>query len=170
MFFHKKKINKSDSLYSKLVLLSREKYLYVNFKIPDNLSSRIYLIFIFTSFILINLKGKSQKAKILSQNIFDNMFKQIETHLREIGMGDVSINKKMKKLINLFYNILLKCENFENFKETEIKVLFRELFYSNKDGLNAELSALIDYIDKFKFFSINLSLNNIENGDINFEN
>ena len=74
------------------------------------------------------------------------------------------------KLINLFYNILLKCENFENFKETEIKVLFRELFYSNKDGLNAELSALIDYIDKFKFFSINLSLNNIENGDINFEN
>ncbi len=159
-----------DSLYSKLVLLSRKKYLYIDFKIPDNLSSRIYIIFIYTSFILINLKGKSEKAKILSQDIFDSMFKQIEIHLREIGMGDVSINKKMKKLIKLFYNILLKCENFENFKETEIKVLFKELFYSNSEGLNAELSALIHHINKFKFFAINLSLNNIEDGDINFEN
>ena len=40
------------------------------------------------------------------QKIHDHIFKQIELSIREIGYGDVSINKKMKDYVNLFYLIL----------------------------------------------------------------
>ena len=38
-------------------------------------------------------------------------FFQIENHLRESGLGDVSVNKKMKDLTKYFYDILLKLND-----------------------------------------------------------
>ena len=36
------------------------------------------------------------------------LFFNIENNLRELGFGDVSVNKKMKELNKIFYDILLK--------------------------------------------------------------
>ena len=44
------------------------------------------------------------------------MFYNIENNLRELGYGDVAVNKKMKDLNKILYDILLKIEN--NDKET----------------------------------------------------
>ena len=44
------------------------------------------------------------------------IIKQIELSIREIGYGDVSINKKMKEYVNLFYSIIEKIEIWENSK------------------------------------------------------
>ena len=41
-----------------------------------------------------------------SQDLFDFIIRQIELSIREIGYGDVSVNKKMKDYVNLFYSIL----------------------------------------------------------------
>ena len=37
-------------------------------------------------------------------------FYNIENNLRELGFGDVSVNKKMKDLNKIFYDILLKIK------------------------------------------------------------
>ena len=52
---------------------------------------------------------KFQKMKL--KNLFDFVVRQIELSIREIGYGDVSVNKKMKDYVNLFYSILEKIEN-----------------------------------------------------------
>ena len=36
--------------------------------------------------------------KKLLQGVFDYIFKQLELNIREIGYGDVSVNKNMKNL------------------------------------------------------------------------
>ena len=38
-------------------------------------------------------------------------FHNIENNLRELGFGDVSVNKKMKDFNKILYDILLKIEN-----------------------------------------------------------
>ena len=43
------------------------------------------------------------------------LFHNIENNLRELGFGDVSVNKKMKDFNKILYDILLKIE-FEKFK------------------------------------------------------
>ncbi len=40
------------------------------------------------------------------QTFFDYIFKRIETDLRELGFGDMSVNKKMKIIVTKFYSIL----------------------------------------------------------------
>ena len=67
-------------------------------------------MFIHYSIILIILKKKGHKP---DQENYNNLFHSIEYNLRELGFGDVSVNKKMKDLNKLFYDILIKL-NLEN--------------------------------------------------------
>ena len=114
-----KQINtQEDALYNNILLLSRNKLFYTKFDVIDTFQNRIHLIFIHISFIFIKIKqnNKDQMYKIYYQKMFDLIFKNIELNMREIGYGDVVVNKNMKFLVKAFYNILLNCENYKKKK------------------------------------------------------
>ena len=54
----------------------------------------------------ISIKDLSDMSKIPASTI-----NAIENNLRELGLGDVAVNKKMKNLNKIFYDILLKINN-----------------------------------------------------------
>ena len=56
----------------------------------------------------------NEKFKVFYQRLFDLIFRKIELNMREIGYGDVLVNKKMKLLVKTFYHILLNCEKFSD--------------------------------------------------------
>ena len=94
------------NLYNKLVELSRNIFFYKKILLKDNFESRINLVFIHLSLILIVFREKNKNN--FPQDMFDNIFLNIEYHIRELGYGDVAVNKKMKELLRFFYDILLK--------------------------------------------------------------
>ena len=103
-----KQINtKEKILYNNILLLSRNILFYTKFDLEDTFQNRINLIFIHISFIFMKIKHNSSnnKCKIFYQNLFDLVFKQIEFNMRELGHGDVSVNKNMKYLVKTFYNV-----------------------------------------------------------------
>ena len=53
---------------------------------------------------------KKKKSKF-DQKTYDYIFHNIENNLRELGFGDVSVNKKMKEFNKILYDILLKIED-----------------------------------------------------------
>jgi len=108
-----------NPLYSKLVELSRTIFFYKKILLNDNFETRINLIFIHFSILLLIYKKKKEK---FPQEIFDNIFLNIEYHIRELGYGDVAVNKKMKTLTRIFYDILLKIPKSKS-----------ELFEINKE-------------------------------------
>ena len=116
-------------MYNKIILLTREKFFYTEISLKDELITRIYLILFHLGFILEKLK-KNSKNKELAQNIYDSFFKNIELHLREIGYGDVSVNRKMKNMIKLFYEILMYCEQW-NIKKPKVKMEFLSNLFNN---------------------------------------
>ena len=79
-------------------------------------------MFFHFSIILIIYKHKDIK---FSQNSYDSLFQNIENNLRELGQGDVAVNKKMKDLNKIFYDILLKIstrkDKFEINKDLVLK-------------------------------------------------
>ena len=155
-------------LYSKLVSLSREKFLYKDLKISDTFASRTYLIFFYTSFLLVKLKNTNDSNKKLSQNIFDYVFLQIETNLRELGLGDVTVNKNMKLLVKIFYNILLNCEKYNDKSFKDKKLFLDNHLITNPDKKSDNSNVLVNYFDKYHTFCLDLSPNNVLNGDLNF--
>ena len=55
-----------------------------------------------------------KKERKFNQNEYDALFHNIENNLRELGYGDVAVNKKMKHLNKILYDILLKIETNKN--------------------------------------------------------
>ena len=166
------KINtQEDILYNNILSLSRNKLFFTKFGLADTFQNRIYLIFIHISFLFIKIKQNNQKEiyKIFYQKMFDLIFKNIELNMREIGYGDIVTNKNMKFLVKTFYNILLSCENF-NESSLDFKKMFflKHLTYNNM-GKKADNVSLIDYFDKYRAFCIDLSLDSVLKGNLNFK-
>ena len=92
--------NKYINIYNILVILTRNKSLYDEYTNEDTFSDRLTIFLFHFAFFLKAFKNKCSKKNL--QDLFDYIFKQLELSLREKGHGDVTINKMMKKYINLF--------------------------------------------------------------------
>ena len=90
-----------------MVKLSRNVYFYKDINLEDKLENRVIIIFAHLAIILSCLKNNKMN-KSISQELYDNVFLNIENNLREMGHGDVTVNKKMKDLNQVFHDILLK--------------------------------------------------------------
>jgi len=162
--------SQEDKLYNKLLSLSRNKFLYTEFAIEDTFQNRINLIFIHSAFLFIKIKQEKHDNfyKDFYQKMFDLIFKRIEQNMREIGWGDVTVNKNMKYLVRIYYDILLNSEKY-NEKDNSLKIQFLNKYLTiNIDKKTNNNEILINYFDKYWSFCIDLSSNNVIKGDLNF--
>tara|TARA_B100000029_G_C17444047_1_gene912567 strand:- start:47 stop:565 length:519 start_codon:yes stop_codon:yes gene_type:complete len=163
----KSSISQKDILYNNIVSLSRNKIFYTKFNLIDSFQNRIYLIFLHISFIFIKIKldKENQFYKHFSQDMFDLIFSKIELNMREIGYGDMTINKNMKLLVKNFYNILLEVENYKN-KENEIKYNFLAKYL--EWGNSVKNMGIIEYFDKYEAFCVDLSSDSVLKSELKF--
>ena len=136
------------NIYNNLIRLTRNKTLYINLKNNDTFSDRlIVLLFHFAFFIKIY---KSTLSKNEAQDLFDFFIRQIELSIREIGYGDVSVNKKMKDYVNLFYSIIEKIELWEEFDNNKKIEMFANFMNIKEDN-----DFFVDYFNKYNNFILN---------------
>ena len=159
----KKQEKKENKFYNEILLLSRNKALYTKLYLKDTFQNRINLIFFHFSFMLTKLKLKKSDNNYNSfyQKTFDLIFKNIEINMRELGQGDVSVNKNMKFLVKIFYNILLNCETYSK-KKLNDKNAFLCKYLVQNDNINTPYNdGLVDYFDKYESFCFDLSVDNV---------
>ena len=111
--------NEYLNIYNNLIKLTRNKNLYFNLKNDDTFSDRLIILLFHLSFFLKIYKEELSKNE--AQLLFDFIIRQIELSIREIGYGDVSVNKKMKEYVNLFFSILEKIEKWQDLNNDEKK-------------------------------------------------
>ena len=132
---------------------------------PDVFETRIYLMFIHFSLLLIVYK---KKGIDFPQDKYDNLFHSIENNLRELGQGDVAVNKKMKDLNKIFYDILLKINTSETSYDTN-KSLIEKYFPQITKTNDQKIKLFNDYLSKFYHFCFELSPENVIKEAINFK-
>ena len=151
--------NKYINFYNTLVNLTRNKILYKNFINQDTFSDRL-IIFLFHFAFFLNIFNSNNQKKVL-QDIFDYIFRQIEISIREIGYGDVSINKKMKSYINIFYSILNNINDWDSLDENnKCKIINDYLKLDNKPLI------IVNYFDNYRHSLKNNTFNSVIKGVI----
>ena len=148
------------NIYNNLIKLTRNKKLYLNLEKDDTFSDRLIILFFHLAIFLKHFKSSESPEEL--QKIFDFIIKQIELSIREIGYGDVSINKKMKNYLNLFYSLLEKIESL-NLDNNEV---FMDLLkkYLNTDK---NLDFYVNYFNKYRLFLTKNTLNNFTKDILN---
>ncbi len=139
--------------------LSRNKFFYEKIHLSDSFETRVYLMFIHFSIILKIFKRKKIKFE---QSQYDFLFHSIENNLRELGFGDISVNKKMKDLNKIFYDILLKFEKKTSHSIFKIDETFlKRYFFELKNIDIKEFNDFRQYFLDFYNYCFEISLENM---------
>tara|TARA_B100001559_G_C16100293_1_gene439095 strand:- start:157 stop:528 length:372 start_codon:yes stop_codon:yes gene_type:complete len=122
-------------------------------------------MFIHFSLILHIFKNKKVN---FPQDEYDNLFHSIENNLRELGLGDVGVNKKMKDLNKIFYDILLKINILDSDFEINKNIVLK-YFENFNDSNNEKYELFIQYFTKFYHFCFELPPKTMIKDAINFK-
>ena len=166
MFFKRKNIQ-VNKIYQNIVEISRSKFFYLNLRLKDDFETRFDLI-IFHAFIIFfyykNLKkGKSS----ISQELFDFMFNDFENNLREMGFGDIAVNKKMKVFITAFYGRIAQySKGIDVYKTNGDKSLLQQTILNNIYKGDKTLKHHIDYFTNYMTENVDHFIENEESKNL----
>lgn len=93
----------AERLYQSVLIASRQPELYVEFEVPDNLDSRFDMLCLHISLVMMRLRGLPEEVqKPLNQELFDRFFADMDFTLREMGVGDLGVGKRVRKMSEAF--------------------------------------------------------------------
>ena len=98
-------------LYESAVARSRQPALYLGLGAPDTVEGRFEIYSLHVSLLLLRLKGQGAPAAAVSQVLFDRFVSSLDHSLRELGVGDLTVGKKMRKLGEAFYGRVRSYED-----------------------------------------------------------
>ena len=95
----------AHALYTSLVAQSREHAFYARGGVPDSLDGRFDMIALHTYLVIRQLSREdaSREERELGQALFDLMFADMDRNLREIGVGDLGVGRKIREMVSAFY-------------------------------------------------------------------
>lgn len=91
-----------DRLYGEIVGAVRRPAFYLDYAVPDTFEGRFELLVLHAGLVLRRFNGAEAPGPAVAQDLVDAVFAHLEADLREAGVGDVTIPKRMKKLCEAF--------------------------------------------------------------------
>ena len=91
------------ALYLALVAQARQPALYTDLGVPDSRDGRLELVYLHAILVMRRLRTEGRPGQELAQDLFDLLFRDLDRHLREWGVGDLSVGKKVKVLAQSFF-------------------------------------------------------------------
>ncbi|ODS03974.1 hypothetical protein AUC71_06685 [Methyloceanibacter marginalis] len=88
----------ADELYGAIVAQARLPVFYQGFGVPDTLEGRFVVLSLHLFAVLHRLKDGGSEAATMAQALSDRFTADMETVLRELGVGDLAIPKKVRRL------------------------------------------------------------------------
>jgi len=91
-------------LYGAAVAAAREPAYYLDYAVADTLQGRFDLVGMHVALLIRRLRHDPAPAgQNLAQAVFDAMFNDMDVNLREMGVGDMSISKRVKRMWEAFH-------------------------------------------------------------------
>ena len=90
-------------LYGAAVAAARDPYLYASIGVPDTLDGRFDLVGLHAFLLIRRLRHAPAPGAALAQAVFDAMFADMDINLRELGVGDMSIGKRVRAMWEAFH-------------------------------------------------------------------
>ena len=133
-------------IYNDLVAHARSPAFYLSYGVPDSELGRFEMICLHC-YLLFRRLGKTDNAgKELSQSVHDLMFSDLDRTLREQGIGDMGIGKRIKALARNLYGRIDAYEIGFTEGSTELANALRRNLYASADASDSEITAMITYI------------------------
>lgn len=159
-------VRNAHEIYGSIVTMTRAPALYSDIGVPDTLEKRFELLMLHMFIFLTRLNERKDDAAALRQSLVDCFFEDVEATSRQVGVGDLSVPKKMRQMAAVFsgrmndYKVAMSGDNAD-----EGRALLKEIF---DDGQTAALDveALQSYVSELLAADDPLMKNDLERGGL----
>ena len=93
----------NGALYAAIMAAARQPHFYSAWEVPDTPLGRFEMISLHMILAMRRLAHGSRPEREIAQELTDMFFTEVDHSLRELGIGDVGVPKRMKKLAKMFY-------------------------------------------------------------------
>jgi cytochrome b pre-mRNA-processing protein 3 len=136
----------AEAAYIRIIEQSRQPAFFVVYGVPDTFDGRFELICLHAFFLLYRLKAERPRSAELSQGVFDTMFADFDRSIRELGVGDLSVGKHVKRMARGFYGrIRAYQEGIERGDRVLNAALARNLYGTMRESA-PETAAMVEYV------------------------
>ena len=90
-------------LYSAAVAQARNPAFYVECRVPDTLDGRFDMIVLHLFLLIRRLRREGEAGAALAQALFDTTFDDMDRSVREMGVGDLGVGRRVKAMARAFY-------------------------------------------------------------------
>jgi cytochrome b pre-mRNA-processing protein 3 len=90
-------------LYGAVVSAARDPYYYAELAVPDTLDGRFDLVGLHSCLVIRRLRLMPPPGPALAQAVFDAMFSDMDINLRELGVSDLSVGKRVRAMWEAFH-------------------------------------------------------------------
>lgn len=91
------------TVYDAIVAQARGRGFFADCGVPDTMEGRFEMLVLLACLYFRRLRREDGRARRLGQAVFDAMFRDMDASLREIGIGDLTVPKKIKVMGEAFY-------------------------------------------------------------------
>ncbi len=96
----------AQALFHAVVAQARQPVFYARLGIPDTLEGRFEVLALHMFLVLERLRAEGADGRVMAQELVDAFVGDMDTTLRELGVGDLSIPKKVRRMTAAFYDRL----------------------------------------------------------------
>ncbi len=92
-----------NALYGAIVAQSRACVFYREYGVPDTVDGRFDLLVLHLVLLLRRLARNGEAGRAIGQQVFDAFCRDLDANLREMGIGDFVVPKRMRRFAEAFY-------------------------------------------------------------------
>ena len=133
------------ALYAALVAQARQPVFYERLGVPDTTDGRFDMIAVHGFIVMRAAPGMTRR---LRQCLFDAMFRDFERACREMGIGDLSVPRHVKRLMTAFKGRFFAYEQAGSDTEMMGHALRRNLYRKTQDIDTATINAVAGYVTR----------------------
>lgn len=135
--FRRRPRDAEHKIYCEIVAQARQPIFYTQFLVPDTIDGRFDLIVAHAVLVFRRLQGEGREVSDFSQRVFDLFFEDMDASLREMGVADQRVPKKVRVMGEAFYgraDAYMPALNSGN-AEDLARALGRNIFTDNPEPI-----------------------------------
>jgi cytochrome b pre-mRNA-processing protein 3 len=98
-----KRVDTIASVYGVIVAQARSPLFYQDYRVPDTVEGRLGMIVLHLALLLRRLAGENAQKREFGQCVFDRFCQDMDDNLREMGVGDLTVPRQMRRIGEGFY-------------------------------------------------------------------
>lgn len=133
-------------LYRRIAAQARMPEFYVSFGVPDTIDGRFEMLCLHAYALFQRLKGQGADSDALAQATYDAMFADLDGSLRELGVADLGVGRRIKTMTEALNGRIQAFDRAILAGDEALRDAIRRNVYGTVLPSEAQVAAMADYL------------------------